>query len=127
MSPTGAAREVLRLAEAGLFVPVISDQVVREMDTVLSKKFPRLAASWQDALRALQPQVVSDPRPARIHLYRKIIEAGDAVLLAGAVVAKVDWLVTWNTRDFLVPKVRRRISFTMGTPGDFLKHFQSRV
>lgn len=46
------------------------------------------------------PEVIEDPPPAEIARCARLIPAPDAPILAAAIVAQVDYLVTGNTRHF---------------------------
>lgn len=54
----------------------------------------------------------------------RVIHRNDAPILAAARIAVVDYLVTWNTRDFLTDRVRDWASFPVLTPGEFLRIFR---
>lgn len=118
--PTGAAREVLRLGEAGLVELVLSRQVLTEADRVLDRKLPGLLDEYRVLLRRLAPDVVEDPSPRAVRDAARVIDRTDAPILAAARSAGVDYLVTWNTRDFVTEAVRTWVTFVVATPGDFL-------
>ena len=126
LSTKGAAREVMRMGEAGVFQLVISAQVLRELDRNLTKKFPELAEEARAYISGLAPELVDDPSPAAIRRFHGIIEKEDQGILAAAVNAKVDWLVTWNTKDFMSEKVARSVPFTIVTPGELLQAFEEK-
>lgn len=58
VSPTGAAREVLRLAEARVIELVVSRQVVVEAERNFASKIPLLLDDYHLLLRHLAPVVV---------------------------------------------------------------------
>ncbi|WHZ17034.1 MAG: hypothetical protein OJF52_003885 [Nitrospira sp.] len=64
VSPTGAAREVLRLAEARVIELIMSRQVLAEADRNLAAKLPTLLDDYHLLLRQLAPVVVEDPSHA---------------------------------------------------------------
>lgn len=124
VSARGAAREVMRLGEAGVFQLVVSEQVLRELDRNIAKKFPELADETRLYLSQLALELAPDPSPAEIRRYEAVIEAADRAILAAAVLARADWLVTWNTRDFLVDKVRASVPFPVVVPAGLLEAFK---
>ncbi len=124
VSPTGAAREVLRLAEARLIELVVSRQVLTEADRNLTSKLPTILEDYQLLLRHLDPVIVDDPSRESVQEATRIIHRNDAPILAAAKHAAVDYLVTWNTRDFLTAKVRTWVPFPVTTPGEFLRAFR---
>jgi hypothetical protein len=75
-------------------------------------------------LRHLTPVVVADPSHAAVQDAARIIHRNDAPILAAAKIAAVDYLVTWNTHDFLTDRVRIWASFPLLTPGGFLQVFR---
>lgn len=124
ISPTGAAREVLRLAEARLIELVVSRQVLTEADRNLAAKLPAMLDEYHTLLEQLDPVIVEDPTREAIREAAGVIHRNDAPILAAAKQAAVDYLVTWNTRDFLTAKVRTWAPFPVMTPGEFLRAFR---
>lgn len=124
VSPTGAAREVLRLAEARVIELVVSRQVLVEAERNLASKLPLVLDDYHLLLRRLEPVVVEDPPRAAAQEAARVIHRNDAPILAAARIAAVDYLVTWNTRDFLTDRVRDWASFPALTPGEFLRAFR---
>jgi predicted nucleic acid-binding protein len=124
VSPTGAAREVLRLAEARLIELVVSRQVLTEADRNLAAKLPAFLEEYHLLLRHLDPVIVDDPAPEAVREAGHVIHRSDAPILAAAKQAAADYLVTWNTRDFLAAKVRTWVPFPVMTPGEFLRAFR---
>jgi len=123
-SQTGAAREVLRLAEARLIEPVLSRQVLTEADRNIAAKLPAILDEYHGLLEHLAPMIVEDPSREAVQEAARAIHRNDAPILAAAKQANVDFLVTWNTRDFLTAKVRTWASFPVATPGEFLRMFR---
>ena len=124
ISPTGAAREVLRLCEARLVDLVVSRQVLTEADRNLSAKLPEVLPDYRALLTQLAPQIVEDPAPEAVKEAARIIHHKDAPILAAAREAEVDYLVSWNTRHFHTGAVRAFVSFPVVTPGELLKDFR---
>ena len=124
VSSTGAAREVLRLGEARVIELVVSRQVLFEADRNLTAKLPTLLDDYHLLLRHLAPVVVEDPSIVAAQEAARVIHRNDAPILAAAKIAAVDYLVTWNTRDFLTDRVRGWASFPALTPGEFLRVFR---
>lgn len=124
ISPTGAAHEVLRLCEAKVVKPVISRQVLTEADRNLSAKLPDLIPDYRALLRHLSPHLVQDPGLKAVEQATKVINSKDAPILAAALEADVDYLITWNTRHFHKKAVREYVEFKIVTPGEFLDDFR---
>lgn len=124
VSATGAAREVLRLAEAEVIQLVVSRQVLTEADRNLAAKLPALIDDYHQLLRQLAPVIVEDPLLDAVQEAALVIHRNDAPILASAKEAGVDYLVTWNTRDFHTERARAWAPFPIATPGEFLRAFR---
>ncbi|HJT21900.1 MAG TPA: PIN domain-containing protein [Nitrospira sp.] len=124
ISPTGAAHEVLRLCEAGVVQAVMSRQILVEADRNLAAKMPTLLPDYRLFLKHLAPSVVEDPFPDAVERAGAVIHRNDAPILAAAVEAQVDFLITWNTRHFHKLSVRAYAKFPILTPGEFLEAFR---
>ena len=75
-------------------------------------------------LKHLSPLIVEDPSKLAVEQASKIIHHNDALILAAAIEADVDYLVTWNTRHFQKKAVRDYVQFPILTPGEFLEEFR---
>jgi predicted nucleic acid-binding protein len=122
--PTGAAREVLRLCEAGVVELLVSRQVLVEADRNLSTKLPALIPDYRSLVRRMSPTLGKDPTPEEVKQAARIIHHKDAPILAAAINGKVDYLITWNTKHFHKQAVTRAVRFTIATPGEFLEGFR---
>jgi len=103
-SRTGASRAVLTMAEIGLFKLVISQQVLDECQRNISKKLPAALPIFAQLLAGINPEISPHPPQAESDRWTNIIEAKDAPILAAAVLANIDRLLSLNTKDF-TPKV----------------------
>ena len=124
LSPTGAAHEVLRLCEAGVVKALMSRQVLVEADRNISEKLPALQSEYRVFLKHLSPLIVEDPSKLAVEQACEIIHHNDAPILAAAIEASADDLVTWNTRHFQKKAVRDYARFPILTPGEFLEEFR---
>jgi predicted nucleic acid-binding protein len=127
LSPTGAAHEVLRLWEAGVVQAVVSRQVLVEADRNLSNKVPAVLPEYRLFLRHLSPLVVEDPSLDAVEQAGAVIHRNDAPILAAAIESHVDFLITWNTRDFKRKSVQTYARFPILTPGEFLETFRQSI
>ena len=124
ISEAGAARELLRLCEAGIVELLLSRQVLTEADRNISEKLPALIPDYHNLLRQLEPVLVDDPSREAVCEAMLLIHRNDAPILAAAICAKADFLITWNTRHFQTETVRKAVPFPILTPGEFLKAFR---
>ena len=127
LSPTGAAHEVLRLCEAHVVQAVMSRQVLIEADRNLADKLPAIMPEYRAFLTHLAPHIVADPPQASVERAKALIHHNDAPILAAALLANVDYLVTWNTRHFQKKAVRDAAPFPIVTPGEFLEAFRQAI
>ncbi|MCX5867508.1 MAG: PIN domain-containing protein [Proteobacteria bacterium] len=122
-SGRGAAREVLRLGEAGIIRIYLSEQVLTEADRVFGAKFPTLIAEFRKFLRNLDPVLVDDPTRSEVGSIEGWINADDAPILAAAIKSRADCLVTWDRKHFQSRKVAENVEFPIFTPGEFLENY----
>jgi predicted nucleic acid-binding protein len=124
-SETGAAREALRLAEAGIVILYLSNQVLVEADRTFTNKLPSLVFEYRAYMRDLAANLVEDPSSERVKDAMQYISAKDAPILAAAAEAEVDYLITWDRKHFLSKKAGEYSSIKIVTPGEFIEKFKS--
>lgn len=122
-SSTGASRAVLILAEIGLFKAIVSQQVIDECQRNLAKKLPAAMPAFLELLTRLALEVVDDPAPQEITRWQTIIEAKDAPILAAALGAKANRILTLNTKDF-TPEVALQAGIIVQTPAQFIQNLR---
>lgn len=122
VSPDGAARALLLLAEAGLVTVTVSEQVVAETERALARKVPPALAYYREALRSTGLRIVRDPSSEEVEVHKDIIaHRADVPIVVAAMRADVDYLVTLNRRHFIDdPGVAARSGLRIGAPGDAL-------
>ncbi len=133
-SSTGAARVLLELAECGLIVITVSEQVIAETERALARKAPAALPAYRQALRTVGLRIRRDPSPDDVLTCRDMIaHPADAPILARpswapaqpsargqARQAQTDFLVTLNRRHFIDSGLR------IGTPGEALAWIRER-
>ncbi|MBD1903058.1 PIN domain-containing protein [Trichocoleus sp. DQ-A3] len=125
-SRSGASRAVLTMAEIGLFKLVISQQVLDECERNLRKKLPAAQPIFAQLLTAIAPEIRHNPPLQESAQWTAIIEAKDAPILAAAVVANVDRLLSLNTKDF-TQEVAVQSRLIIQTPADFIREIRAIV
>lgn len=121
-SRTGASRAVLTMAEIGLFQLVVSRQVLDETERNLRKKLPAGLPILTQMMAAIGPEVVPDPTPENVAHWETIIDPKDAPILASAVAAAPNRLLTLDVKDFIEPdRVAEQSGLKIETPGDFVQ------
>lgn len=124
LSPTGAAGESVRLAEAGVIRMIVSEEVITEADRVLAEKFPELVQESRNLWKHLNPEMAPNPAANQIKPFLAKLHRGDALILCSAHLVKVSAFVTWNTRDFMTPSVSSLVDFPILVPADCLVLFR---
>jgi predicted nucleic acid-binding protein len=123
-SKTGASRAVLTMAEIGLFKLLISEQVLEECQRNLHKKIPLALPIFNQLISQINPEILPNPSREQFLQYCKIIEAEDAPILASALLAKADRLLSLNTKDF-TPEVGKQTGIMIQTPSQFIQDIRS--
>ena len=99
-----------------------SQDKLAELDTVLRQKIPQhlpVVSAW---LAKIRLELVEPPSIRTVRKLRRIVgRSKDAVVLAAAMDAGVDYLVTLDREHMLnIPSLRNALAFPVGTPGDCL-------
>ena len=123
-SPVGAARELLNLAASETIGMVVSEEVITEIDRVMTRKFPDLVQESRRIWKELKPEVVPNPSVDDVKPFLEKLDKGDASILCAARLAKVSAFVTWNTRDFMAHGVNSLVDFPITIPAGALKLFR---
>jgi predicted nucleic acid-binding protein len=121
-SPTGGARELLRLGEMGAITVVVGHGVLAEAEEVLQRKAPELLPS----LAMLLAQASVEVGPTAGAIAARQAEAAipytpDAAIFAEALAAKADFFVTHDQAHFLDNPAVHELPCHVGSPGDALQ------
>ena len=120
VSATGASRALILLAEIGLVRLIVCPLIFEEVERNLKIKAPEALPFFRRLQDALHWELVSDPTLEEVRACLGIIAAKDAPILAAALKANPHRLITLDTRHFNRPEVRKAVSFSIQTPGEFL-------
>ena len=122
LSPTGGARKLFLLGEAGFLSLIIGPHVLRECDEVVRRKTPASLPVLAQLLSKGQVGTCDLPTAAQIDQARSLVEySPDAYVLAEAISAGPDWFVTHDKEHFLKSRAQITLPFEIGTPGDLLQ------
>lgn len=124
LSTQGAAGELISLAESSVIQMVVSEEVIIEIDRVLLRKFPERIQRTRELLKHLSPEIAPTPSIEEIKPFSNKLIGADASILCSAHLSKVQTFVTWNTRDFMAPRVEALVGFPIVIPADGLKLFR---
>ena len=122
VSPTGASRALLLLAEAKMITLTVSEQVIIETERAVAHKMPRAISAYREALRSTNLHILPAPTPSEIEPYLNIIShQADVPIVVAAMKAQTDYLVTLNRKHFIDdPAVASKSGLRIGMPGDAL-------
>lgn len=125
LSPTGGARKLFLLAEAGVLRLVVGPTVLMECDEVVRRKAPHSLPMLAQLLAASQTETSAAPTKSQIKVAQAYVQyRPDARVLAEAIKAKPDWFVTHDKEHFLKSRSKLNVPFEIGTPGDLLQKFK---
>lgn len=121
LSPQGGARMILRLGEIGYLHLLVGPQVLRECETVVRRKAPDTLPDLALLLDTARVEVTSEAGQESLEqALRWLSHPPDARILAEALEAQADWLVTHDVRHVLaIPP--DALPLRIGTPGDLLQ------
>jgi putative PIN family toxin of toxin-antitoxin system len=118
-SKTGGSHEILALAELGLIIPYISEDVVKEVLRNVQDKLPNCKAYFYSLFKTLTFKLV-DASDKDLEYAKALINEKDAAILAAAISGKVDWLISLD-KHFLIMNWKGKLDFVICSPGDFLQ------
>ena len=127
LSPQGGSRVVLKLGEAGLISLLVGRTVLAEADDVVARKAPSTRPLLAVLLDAAGVEVGPAPSRKRLASARRCVaHAGDAAVLAEALAAEADWLLTHDKRHLL--RAGTLVAALMiGTPGDLIAYLRENL
>ncbi len=122
LSPTGGARKLFQLGNAGILKLVIGPNVLRECDEVVRRKVPSSLPALAQLLALGQVETSIAPTKRHIARARSIVEyEPDALVLAEAISARPDWFVTHDKEHFLKELKGSNLTFDIGTPENLIR------
>ena len=125
-SPTGAARELLRLWREGSVILITNQIAIEEAERNLTRKAPEGVAIIRTSLAALPIEVLPAPQPNEIEAVRPLVVAKDAPILAGALACQADYLATFDRQHLIgIDVTSLSTNLVIATPGDILNRIRS--
>lgn len=116
-SRRGASFILLQLSELGLIQGFTSQKVVDECRKNLQMKLPDALSNFEQIIsRALV--IVKNPSPQQISKYNRMADIKDISILTAALMMKVRYLVTFNTRDYYPDP---KLELSVVEPGELLQ------
>ena len=115
-SNTGSARELIQLGTEGKVQIILSQRVLTEMERNLEKKAPDQHSTYQLLLAALAPEITEEPAKL-VEQVETYVVPKDAPIVAAAIHAEVDFLVTYDRKHLLNhPEVSEKSGLNITTP-----------
>lgn len=127
LSSTGASAEIINLAENKKIMILLPRYIEEEVEDVLERKFPFAISNFRELSEEGIFHSKKNPGKSQVSKARKIIkDPDDAPILASAMKAKVDYLVTLDQKDFIAdPEVAAKSKLKITTPGVLVKLLRS--
>lgn len=110
ISPHSSARDLMMKSLREELKIVISDLVLAETQRNLTKKAPQALPALQLFLEMLNPEIVS-PSKTLVARVAKIVELKDAPIVAGAIISRSEYLVSWDQHHLLAHKGKIEAAF----------------
>lgn len=117
-SGSGGSHKVLLLAELGIVIPYVSEQVITEVLRNIQLKLPGCTEAFYTLFKRL-PFVLSDPVAEDLMRAKSLINEKDAPVMAAAITAKVDWLLSLDSH--FLKDWKGEVGFSAVSPRDFLQ------
>ena len=115
-SSTGSARDLIRLATEEKVQLIVSQRVLIEMERNLQKKAPDQLPAYRLLLAAVVPEMADEPAELAQSIATYVVSK-DAPIVAAAVHAQVDYLVTYDRKHLLDrPEVAQQSGLAIVTP-----------
>ena len=122
-SDKGAPRIILDLLCLNL--PVLAGMTgqynIIEIERNIKKKMPEILSLYNEYLPKLNLEIIPLPPLKKIRDLSGHISDKDALVLASAIIGKVDFLVTGDKKDFMIPSKKEKYPFKIVSPSEFLE------
>jgi predicted nucleic acid-binding protein len=122
LSPTGGARKLFLLGEAGLLKLFIGPNVLRECDEIVRRKAPASLPILAQLLEIGQVETTPAPTREMVETARSlVVYEPDPNVLVEAIRAEPDWFITHDKEHFMKELKDPDLVFRIGTPGDLIQ------
>ncbi|MCA9903568.1 MAG: PIN domain-containing protein [Anaerolineae bacterium] len=125
VSPTGAGRELLKRYRQGQLALVVSPYVIGEVERNIRRDAPAHLNAFILALDLLSFEVV-EPDQSLLDTTEQYVVLKDAPVVAGAISAGCEYLLTYDRADLIDPPlVAEKSGLKIYTPGDLIQFLRS--
>lgn len=118
-SKGGPPGQILEMQARREIIVVVSRLVLEEVVRTIKEKLPEALPSLSHFLASALPEVVADPSLEEVRHWEEIINSLDAPVLAAAIQARPDHVITGNIRHFTI-EVAERSGLSILTPSQFV-------
>ncbi len=127
-SESGGSRLIMKLGEAGVVALWVGPTVLREAEEVLRRKSPESRPHMALLLDRAEVQVGPEAGTEALAQALSTVDyLPDAQVLAEAVEVEVDYFVSLDQKHLAGNPRTGRLSFAVGTPGDFLEWYRQQI
>lgn len=123
LSSNGAANFLLNEANLELFSSNISLIEIKRGIVKLSLDKNQLKSLIANRLKLIDLR--DSAKKIKETFSNYVFDEDDTHILAGAVGAKVNFLITYNIKDFRIEKIKKDMGIVILTPGNFLQYLRS--
>jgi predicted nucleic acid-binding protein len=99
---------------------VVSQQILEEVIQTVKEKLPDALPIFETFFVSFPPEIVKNPSPAGIAEWAQYISLQNALILAAAVAAHPDYLITTDQHFFENPEIVEKSGLRIVTPAQFL-------
>ena len=122
-SSSGAPGAILEYFIEGKLEVVISQQVLEEVVRTVKEKLPEALPTLRRLLLSAPPEVRNDPAIEEVARWAEVVGAEDAAVLAAAITAQPDCLITGDKHFLGNPIISEKSGLHIVSPAQFLEHF----
>jgi predicted nucleic acid-binding protein len=120
-SSTGGSAAILELGKAEYLQIVATPRVLREAERNIKNRMGDAALlRYYRLLASIEIETVSTPTETEADAWKELTAEKDCHVLAGALNARADVLVTLDRKHLLPEAVKSRFPIPTQTPGEFL-------
>jgi putative PIN family toxin of toxin-antitoxin system len=118
-STTGHARDLIRLAIQGRLQMVVSQDVLDEVSRNMQRKAPERVETYRELLSLIELETVADPSKEEVWAVEGYVVQKDAPIVAAAINAQSDYLVTYDRKHLIdPPEVSEKSGLKICTPAN---------
>lgn len=99
---------------------IISQQVLREVTKNFTQKMPSALKPFTKSITISPPIIIRDPLEISKYV-KSLAHPKDQIILASAILAKVNYLITGNIKDFKVEEIKKKTKIEVVAPKQAVK------